>query len=218
MSRENAIKFLHEISLGIEYLENSYANRGQNDQSTETVRRVILFCLICVCWNFDTFCYYRKRWLLSNRQHRKQSKHHLHRKRPIIYHRWRKLMKFPMIKAKVSESQRLRRQFVNKMNFFFWIIQNSDYDESTGRLRIADFLYAEYSLEEVIYQLAKVTITDVHRQTDINRRLHVFRRLCSLNPWLGAQNKRKQLCRGLLASWNQRGCMEEYHQLCRKKC
>lgn len=40
MSRENAIKFLREISLGIEYLENSYANRGQNDQNTETVRRV----------------------------------------------------------------------------------------------------------------------------------------------------------------------------------
>jgi len=31
-----------------------------------------------------------------------------------------------------------------------------DYDETTGRLRLADFLYAEYSLEEVIYQLAKV--------------------------------------------------------------
>lgn len=44
MSRENAIKFLREISLGIEYLENSYANRGQNDQNTETVRRVNLFC------------------------------------------------------------------------------------------------------------------------------------------------------------------------------
>lgn len=41
MSRENAIKFLREISLGIEYLESSYANRGQNDQNTETVRRVI---------------------------------------------------------------------------------------------------------------------------------------------------------------------------------
>lgn len=33
-----------------------------------------------------------------------------------------------------------------------------DYDENAGRLRIADFLYAEYSLEEVIYQLAKVRI------------------------------------------------------------
>lgn len=31
-----------------------------------------------------------------------------------------------------------------------------DFDEVAGRLRLADFLYAEYSLEEVIYQLAKV--------------------------------------------------------------
>lgn len=31
-----------------------------------------------------------------------------------------------------------------------------DYDEMSGRLRLADFLYAEYSLEEVIYHLAKV--------------------------------------------------------------
>lgn len=31
-----------------------------------------------------------------------------------------------------------------------------DYDEMAGRMRLADFLYAEYSLEEVIYQLAKV--------------------------------------------------------------
>lgn len=36
-------------------------------------------------------------------------------------------------------------------------VENSvSIDESSGRLRLADFLYAEYSLEEVIYQLAKV--------------------------------------------------------------
>lgn len=34
-----------------------------------------------------------------------------------------------------------------------------DYDDVVGRLRLADFLYAEYSLEEVIYQLAKVMFT-----------------------------------------------------------
>lgn len=31
-----------------------------------------------------------------------------------------------------------------------------NFDENSGRLRLADFLYSEYSLEEVIYQLAKV--------------------------------------------------------------
>lgn len=47
MSRENAIKFLREISLGIEYLENSYANRGQNEQNTEMVRRVSCHFFLC---------------------------------------------------------------------------------------------------------------------------------------------------------------------------
>lgn len=47
----------------------------------------------------------------------------------------------------------------HNLNFFSTelITHNGiDYDETTGRLRLADFLYAEYSLEEVIYQLAKV--------------------------------------------------------------
>lgn len=34
-----------------------------------------------------------------------------------------------------------------------------DYDQLLERLRIADFLYTEYSLEEVIYQLAKLMFT-----------------------------------------------------------
>lgn len=34
-----------------------------------------------------------------------------------------------------------------------------DQDEVAGRLHLADFLYSEYSLEEVIYQLAKTMFT-----------------------------------------------------------
>ncbi len=37
-------------------------------------------------------------------------------------------------------------------------IDGSNWDVN-GRLRLADFLYAEYSLEEVIYQLAKTMFT-----------------------------------------------------------
>lgn len=33
---------------------------------------------------------------------------------------------------------------------------DEDYEELLERLKVADFLYTEYSLEEVIYQLAKV--------------------------------------------------------------
>ena len=35
----------------------------------------------------------------------------------------------------------------------------ASYDEEGGRSRLADFLYGEYSLEEVIYQLAKTMFT-----------------------------------------------------------
>nr|CAD7450477.1 unnamed protein product [Timema bartmani] len=35
-------------------------------------------------------------------------------------------------------------------------LSDQDYEELLERLRVADFLYTEYSLEEVIYQLAKV--------------------------------------------------------------
>jgi hypothetical protein len=35
-------------------------------------------------------------------------------------------------------------------------VLDEDYEELLERLRVADFLYTEYSLEEVIYQLAKI--------------------------------------------------------------
>lgn len=41
-------------------------------------------------------------------------------------------------------------------NVLKYLESTQDYDDVVGRLRLADFLYAEYSLEEVIYQLAKV--------------------------------------------------------------
>lgn len=34
-----------------------------------------------------------------------------------------------------------------------------DYAEAAGRMRIVDFLYREYSLEDIVYQLAKVCNT-----------------------------------------------------------
>lgn len=52
-----------------------------------------------------------------------------------------------------------------KLNFILVVGLNSDnpssedYQELLERLRLADFLYTEYSLEEVIYQLAKVIFT-----------------------------------------------------------
>lgn len=36
---------------------------------------------------------------------------------------------------------------------------DSSYDDENGRSRVADYVYGEYSLEEVIYQLAKTMFT-----------------------------------------------------------
>lgn len=43
-----------------------------------------------------------------------------------------------------------------------------DYQELLERLRMADFLYTEYSLEEVIYQLAKVMFSQSLVRGNIN--------------------------------------------------
>lgn len=51
--------------------------------------------------------------------------------------------------VKMAEVQR----FANKQDAL------ASYDEEGGRSRLADFLYGEYSLEEVIYQLAKTMFT-----------------------------------------------------------
>jgi hypothetical protein len=51
---------------------------------------------------------------------------------------------------KMTESHK----FSNKHNSV-----SSSFDDESGRSRLADFLYGEYSLEEVIYQLAKTMFT-----------------------------------------------------------
>lgn len=55
-------------------------------------------------------------------------------------------------------------------------IQDEDYDELLERLRLADFLYTEYSLEEVIYQLAKVMFTQslTHGSAEAQQALQKF--------------------------------------------
>jgi hypothetical protein len=50
---------------------------------------------------------------------------------------------------KLTESHK----FANKID------SSPSMDDESGRSRLADFLYAEYSLEEVIYQLAKTMFT-----------------------------------------------------------
>lgn len=47
MSRENAIKFLRDISMGIDYLENAYSANRQNDGVEDNSLRVNIDNWIC---------------------------------------------------------------------------------------------------------------------------------------------------------------------------
>lgn len=71
---------------------------------------------------------------------------------------------------------------------FSSFVENSlDYDEMSGRLRLADFLYAEYSLEEVIYQLAKVSIS-ILRRANVNAIVVIKNAHSTMNMILSIDN------------------------------
>lgn len=38
-----------------------------------------------------------------------------------------------------------------------YILDLTDYDDTMGRAKIVEYLYNEYSLEEILYKLAKVS-------------------------------------------------------------
>lgn len=139
MTRENAIKFLRDIRLGIDYLQNTYssrpmksverhanAERGNEVSTTETtvteVPTTVATHTVSVMANSvagqpATFA----PEILK------------------VIERLPSLLKLNELSEQTDSTQ--------------------DYDDVVGRLRLADFLYAEYSLEEVIYQLAKVMFT-----------------------------------------------------------
>ncbi|KAL1376212.1 hypothetical protein pipiens_017027 [Culex pipiens pipiens] len=134
MTRENAIKFLRDIRLGIDYLQNTYSNRPfksarhvkNEDGSTVgspaeevTTTTTVAPPTEAVMTNVET----TQQVTLAPEILK-------------VIERLPSLLKLNELSEQTESTQ--------------------DYDDVVGRLRLADFLYAEYSLEEVIYQLAKV--------------------------------------------------------------
>lgn len=134
MTRENAIKFLRDIRLGIDYLQNTYSNRPfksarhvkNEDGSTVgspaeevTTTTTVAPPTEAVMTNVET----TQQVTLAPEIMK-------------VIERLPSLLKLNELSEQTESTQ--------------------DYDDVVGRLRLADFLYAEYSLEEVIYQLAKV--------------------------------------------------------------
>lgn len=55
MSRENAIKFLRDIRLGIEYLQNSYANHDFSNKNKDNEVNFIWKILSISFWDLKIF-------------------------------------------------------------------------------------------------------------------------------------------------------------------
>ncbi|XP_055315447.1 uncharacterized protein LOC129575609 isoform X2 [Sitodiplosis mosellana] len=126
MSRENAIKFLRDISMGIDYLENAYATNRQVDPIDDNSLRDYPPTVATTTTTTTTTT----------------------TQKPIILVEKSVIAPFGEIPSPLMQLNKIPNEKTKE--------HSVNFDEASGRLRLADFLYAEYSLEEVIYQLAKV--------------------------------------------------------------
>ncbi|XP_055379601.1 ras guanine nucleotide exchange factor G isoform X1 [Condylostylus longicornis] len=165
MSRESALKFLKEIRMGIEYLQKSYANRVIPDQkkresSASTVKNPLNSQIetgssLSSSMDFTSMPFKHNMNHHENQNYRLEQQLEQHSDQQGIIDQenvqpnglnlQRTLDHLPsLIRLQEANSNSIHNK------------ENADYDEMTGRAKIAEFLYAEYSLEEVVYQLAKV--------------------------------------------------------------
>lgn len=173
MSRENAIAFLNDIRLGIDYLENTYSLKHGEAKNVRVstfpvktackltfLSQTIPFARITPMTTTSTteapieelpFNYnynYQKFHSFFKPSH-KNKIHADENETPTLSPAALKALENIPSLVKMAEVQR----FANKQDAL------ASYDEEGGRSRLADFLYGEYSLEEVIYQLAKTMFT-----------------------------------------------------------
>lgn len=135
MTRENAIKFLRDIRLGIDYLQNTYSSSSLKYDPKSHVER-----------DSSTAMTAANEFPTTTVAHTKALDDSLPEQPATLSPEILKVIeKLPSL---------LKLNDVNEETE-----STQDFDDVVGRLRLADFLYAEYSLEEVIYQLAKVMFT-----------------------------------------------------------
>lgn len=157
MSRENALKFLREIRMGVDYLQQSYDHRVFAEQKGNDFKKND---------NDDlpkTDTHHQSKRVVENNFMELQEKHlpklQQHHHQHVQQHPTLQKLENQPIKSNLQKTfdeipTLLRlREITNeqrKENI------NNDEDDMAGRARLADFVYTEYTLEEVIYQLAKV--------------------------------------------------------------
>ncbi|KAK9737870.1 hypothetical protein QE152_g10353 [Popillia japonica] len=131
MTREEAISFLQEIKYNLDYLQKHYTEVGINTRERARSKE-----------NGPNGLFYNnlKDIPSTNKDQRADNRFKPSTKKDSLA--WADFLKE---QAKFDQNLNLK--------------PNEPYDELLERLRVADFLYTEYSLEEVIYQLAKVMFT-----------------------------------------------------------
>ncbi|XP_026479572.1 uncharacterized protein LOC113385969 [Ctenocephalides felis] len=153
MSREEAINFLRDIRIGIEYLQNRYdtksgllrdVTRDADTPSDLTLKEAIVSPHIKPTQPALNPMY-------TNLQNKLKEEHDDDKPENSL-----NIMRTGYKKSKVDKMNKL--DYLEKSANNIKETNLADYEEIAGRLRLADFLYTEYSLEEVIYQLAKVNL------------------------------------------------------------
>lgn len=174
MSRENAIGFLNDIRLGIDYLENTYSLKSEETKNVswkvgyERMKLMSLNFLLSqqtipfarltptttsttespledsLNYNYN----YQKFHSFFAPSHKNKINANDDETPTLSPAAFKALERIPSLQ-KLAEIQR----FGTKQETI------ASFDEEGGRSRLADFLYGEYSLEEVIYQLAKTMFT-----------------------------------------------------------
>lgn len=140
MTRENAIKFLRDIRLGIDYLQNTYSSNplksSEKHWSSESGTDASTIGSTVTEAPTTTVATHTESVVANSVTGQPAT---LAPEILKVIERLPSLLKLNELNEQTDSTQ--------------------DYDDVVGRLRLADFLYAEYSLEEVIYQLAKVMFT-----------------------------------------------------------
>lgn len=140
MTRENAIKFLRDIRLGIDYLQNTYSSHplksSEKHWSSESGTDASTIGSTVAEAPTTTVATHTESVVANSVTGQPAT---LAPEILKVIERLPSLLKLNELNEQTDSTQ--------------------DYDDVVGRLRLADFLYAEYSLEEVIYQLAKVMFT-----------------------------------------------------------
>lgn len=146
MSREDAIVFLQEIKQDLEFMKNHFSRYGSNikDQNQSSMKEK----------NQEDYQVGGKPETQQKRTVSEQIRSELNQLRQLqeVYKKRnaeRKAATLYFGGTNQGKNSGIDSENTNK----------EDYEELLERLRLADFLYTEYSLEEVIYQLAKVIFT-----------------------------------------------------------